>query len=167
MVAGMQWTKDGSVTWAWADRLDHARVDLAGREEPSSGPRSRNDNDLGSRYPAIVKARAPLPDDIVIDGEVVALDETGRPSFNISELRLLESAVLYYVFDVLVIGGRDVMGMPLSARREMVERRILATLGELHCYLISDLPHACTLFLILFSSPLCTVCPLHFSAMGR
>src|SRR5215831_17389638 len=43
--------------------------------------RSRNDNDFNTRYPGIVKALAPMPDETVIDGEVVALDENGKPSF--------------------------------------------------------------------------------------
>ena len=45
--------------------------------------RSRNDNDLGSRCSDVVKGLAKLPDETVIDGEVIALDVEGRPAFNI------------------------------------------------------------------------------------
>ena len=44
--------------------------------------RSRNDKDFNGKYPAIVKALVDMPDETVLDGEVVGLDESGRPSFN-------------------------------------------------------------------------------------
>jgi bifunctional non-homologous end joining protein LigD len=67
----------------------------------------------------------------VTDGEIVALDEDGRPSFN--ALRNHGSSgvtVVFYVFDVMVLEGRDVMREPLQRRRELLERRILPRLAE-------------------------------------
>ena len=75
--------------------------------------RSRNDNDFNVRYSGIVKALAPMPDETVIDGEVVALDSEGRPSFN--TLQNYGSAVAllhFFIFDLLILKGKDVMGEP-------------------------------------------------------
>jgi bifunctional non-homologous end joining protein LigD len=68
--------------WQYELKLDGYRA-LAIKSGGRVHLRSRNDNDLNTRYPAIVKALAPMPDDTVLDGEVVALDENGRPSFNL------------------------------------------------------------------------------------
>jgi DNA ligase D-like protein (predicted ligase) len=116
--------------WRYELKLDGYRalgISSAGRVQL----RSRNDNDFSVRYPSILRALAPLPFETVIDGEVVALDESGRPSFNILQnYGSCKAPILYYVFDVLVLAGRDVMGMPLSARRELLDRHILSKLGE-------------------------------------
>ena len=93
--------------------------------------RSRNDKDFQSRYPAIVKALSAMPDDTVIDGEIVALDESGRPSFNaLQNYGSGETPIVYYVFDVMIIGGQDVMAEPLALRREMLQSRVLSQLGD-------------------------------------
>ena len=44
---------------------------------------SRNGKDFAQRYPALVRALEPFPNETVIDGEIVALNENGRPSFNL------------------------------------------------------------------------------------
>jgi bifunctional non-homologous end joining protein LigD len=76
--------------WEYEVKLDGYRAiafNWAGRVHV----RSRNDKDFGGKYPGIVKALSSLPDETVIDGEVVALDDVGRPSFKRTpELRLIE-----------------------------------------------------------------------------
>ena len=86
--------------------------------------RSRNDNDFSVRYAGVLKGLAKLPDETVIDGEIVAFDADGRPSFNaLQNYASTETPIVYFVFDVLVLAGRDVRGEPLEARRELLERR--------------------------------------------
>jgi bifunctional non-homologous end joining protein LigD len=70
-----------------------------------------------------------MPDETVIDGEVVAL-ESGRPSFDaLQNYDPSKTNLVYYAFDVMIMAGRDVMGEPLTARREVLQK-ILAKLDE-------------------------------------
>src|SRR5258705_4283604 len=93
--------------------------------------RSRNDNDFSVRYADVVKGLAKLPDETVIDGEVIALDEDGRPSFNILQnYGSSKAPVLYFVFDVMILAGRDLLREPLEIRRELLQKRVLPRLGE-------------------------------------
>jgi ATP-dependent DNA ligase len=63
--------------------------------------RSRNNNDFASRYPTIAKALRALPRETVVDGELVAFDEFGRPSFNrLQNYRPSQVPIFYYAFDV-------------------------------------------------------------------
>ena len=89
----------------------------------------RNDNDFNLRYPGIVCRLAALPDETVLDGEVVAPGEAGRPSFNALQ-NFGAATVLYYVFDVLILAGQDVMSQPLTFRRDLLERDVLPRLSE-------------------------------------
>jgi DNA ligase D-like protein (predicted ligase) len=93
--------------------------------------RSRNDNDFSARYPGIVKELASMPDETVIDGEVAALDTEGRPSFNMLQNYGSAGAPLhFFIFDVLILKGRDVMGEPLMKRRELIEKHVLQKLAD-------------------------------------
>jgi len=92
--------------------------------------RSRNDNDLSARYPAIAFALSVLPDETVIDGEIVALDQTGRPSFSLLQNRGSSVHTFYYVFDVMLIAGKDVTGNTLEWRRALLEIEVLPRLSE-------------------------------------
>jgi bifunctional non-homologous end joining protein LigD len=66
----------------------------------------------------------------IADGEIVALDETGRPSFSALQNGAAGTPLVYYVFDVMIVAGRDVMNEPLSTRRELLQERVLAQLSE-------------------------------------
>jgi DNA ligase D-like protein (predicted ligase) len=93
--------------------------------------RSRNDKDFNAKYPAIVQALAAMPDETVIDGEIVAVEESGRPSFSALQNYVAgKTTVVYYVFDVMALAGKDVMSEPLTVRRELLRSRVLAKLDE-------------------------------------
>lgn len=81
---------------------------------------SRNGNDWTERFAPVAAAVTTLDAaELVLDGEVCALDEQGRPSFNL--LQNARGALSYAVFDVLALDGRDLRGEPLEARRAELE----------------------------------------------
>jgi bifunctional non-homologous end joining protein LigD len=80
--------------------------------------RSRNNKDFNRKYPAIVRALAAMPDETVIDGEIVALDGSGRPSFNaFQNFGVDATTIVFYAFDVMVVDSRDVMSELLTVRQ--------------------------------------------------
>ncbi|MBD8477860.1 ATP-dependent DNA ligase [Microbacterium sp. CFBP 8794] len=96
--------------------------------------RSRNGNDLTAAYPELTTVDLGLgPKPAVVDGEIVALDAQGRPSFpllqkrmNLAQPREIErearrTPVQLYLFDVLSVGERDVAALPLTERRGILE----------------------------------------------
>ncbi len=116
--------------WAYEIKLDGYRA-LAIKLNGKVLLRSRNNKDFNSKYPGIVTALSSLPDETVIDGEVVAFDQAGRPSFNLLQNAGSSKLVLvYYVFDVLILGGRNVIAEPLSKRRDLLKRHVLPKLSE-------------------------------------
>jgi DNA ligase D-like protein (predicted ligase) len=114
--------------WAFELKLDGYRA-IAIKANGQVRLRSRNDKDFNAKYPGIAKALAALPEETVIDGEVVALDAAGRPSFNALQNQG-SGQVFFYVFDLLVLGGRSVMAETLAARRELISREVLPKLAD-------------------------------------
>jgi bifunctional non-homologous end joining protein LigD len=120
---------DDPARWAYQLKLDGYRA-VAFKTGGRLHLRSRNDNDFSVRYPSVLKGLATLPDETVIDGEIVGFDEHGRPSFNALQNYIPKTPVVYYVFDVMVLAGRDVGSEPLEARRTLLERHVLPKLAE-------------------------------------
>jgi len=88
--------------------------------------RSRRGNDLTRRFPEVAKAvsRATKSPDCVLDGEVCALDEEGRPSFSAMQEGKPETPLRYYAFDLLELEGEPLTELPLTARRARLEELI-------------------------------------------
>lgn len=93
--------------------------------------RSRNNRDFADRYPQLLRGLEGLPNETVIDGEVVAFDRSGRPSFNLLQNSATGNAgLVYFVYDVMILDGKDVMRETLDKRRAMLERKVLPKLTE-------------------------------------
>ena len=93
--------------WLFEIKLDGYRA-MAVKSSGRLNLFSRRRNSFNSQYSLVVDALADLPDNTVIDGEVVALDESGRPAFNLLQhYRAEASRIHYFVFDLLVFKNRD------------------------------------------------------------
>jgi bifunctional non-homologous end joining protein LigD len=83
---------------------------------------SRRRNSFNGQYSLVFEALADLPNNTVIDGEVVALNESGRPDFNLLQhYRAAASRIHYFVFDLLVHNNRDLIQLPLIERRQIMK----------------------------------------------
>jgi bifunctional non-homologous end joining protein LigD len=95
---------------------------------------SRNLNDLTAQYPEIRRLGRRLgARDAVLDGEIVALDDDGRPSFERLQQRMhltrdseikrraLAIPATYMIFDLLYLEGRSLLARPYVERRELLE----------------------------------------------
>jgi bifunctional non-homologous end joining protein LigD len=106
--------------WEYEAKLDGYRAVVV-----KSGGRvavlSRRNNKLTDQFPEIARGFEALDDETVVDGEIVALDEQGRPSFNrLQNRRLDRDTLLFYAFDLLVFRGKQVINEPLRRRRELL-----------------------------------------------
>lgn len=121
---------DDPARWSYQLKLDGYRA-IAFKTGGKVHLRSRNDNDFNARYSKVVRGLAKLPNETVIDGELIALADDGRPSFNaLQNSGAASTPILYFVFDVVVLEGRDLTGDTFDRRREILERKIVPTLAE-------------------------------------
>jgi len=82
---------------------------------------TRKGLDWSDKFKALVKAAARLPAGCLIDGEAVALDEKGRPSFQLLQSTLKDQRganLAFYAFDLLVDRGEDIRKLPNIERKE-------------------------------------------------
>ena len=84
---------------------------------------SRNHKSFEHRFAPVVQALRDLGHEAVLDGEVVVVDEAGRSHFQLLQnyQKTGEGRLLYYVFDLLYLDGRDLRGLPLKRRKELLQ----------------------------------------------
>ena len=84
---------------------------------------TRNGLDWSDRFAPIVTAAAKLPGSALIDGEVVALDQDGKPSFQALQASLKEGTgtYAYFAFDALELDGKDLTSLPNVERKERLK----------------------------------------------
>ena len=106
--------------WLYEIKLDGWRL-----ESVKTGGKvmlySRRAKSLNSQFRDIADALNFLPDETVIDGEVVGIDENGRPNFNLLQnSRSAGTNIQYFAFDILMHKGKELTSLPLSQRREVL-----------------------------------------------
>jgi bifunctional non-homologous end joining protein LigD len=86
--------------------------------------RTRKDQDYTQRFANVAKelVKALKTPDCVVDGEVCALDEDGRPSFSAMQQAKAGTPIVYYVFDLLEVDGEPVIELSLSERRDRLRK---------------------------------------------
>ncbi len=117
--------------WFFEPKLDGFRV-IAFIKDGQVTLRSRNNVDNTQKYsPVVTSLEAQSASQLVLDGEMVALDRKGIPSFEHMQnyLQSVKAAgggkpatpLLYYVFDILYLDGYDLRGVPLEQRRKILD----------------------------------------------
>ena len=85
---------------------------------------SRNGHDMTGRYPELQGLKAALTTSVVLDGEIVCLEHNGNPDFAALWFRSRGSTtppVCFMAFDVLEVGGKELIDEPYRERRRMLE----------------------------------------------
>ncbi|CAA0114201.1 Multifunctional non-homologous end joining protein LigD [Mycolicibacterium vanbaalenii] len=110
-----------SAQWAFEGKWDGYRL-LVDADRGRLTLRSRRGRDVTDEYPQLQALAADLADHhVILDGEAVALDESGVPSFREMQNRARSTRVEFWAFDILHLDGRSLMRAKYSDRRRLLE----------------------------------------------
>ena len=110
--------------WVYEIKLDGYRA-VGVKSDRGVNLFSRRHKLFNHQYPYLVEALCDLPEGTVVDGEIVALGESGRPNFNLLQsFRSQASRIHYFIFDMLVCDNRDLTKLPLSERRKLMKSHL-------------------------------------------
>jgi len=107
--------------WAFEGKWDGYRV-LVEADRGALAVRSRRGRDVTDEYPQLQAIAADLADHhVILDGEAVALDDTGVPSFREMQNRKRSTRVEFWAFDILFLDGRSLLRATFADRRRLLE----------------------------------------------
>jgi bifunctional non-homologous end joining protein LigD len=116
--------------WIYEVKVDGYRC-LVGKDRSGVKLWSRRGNLFNQDFPGLARACAALPADTLVDGEVVALDQQGRMSFNLLQHRRSQaSAIRFYAFDLLVYKGHSTINLQISERRDLLAQALANVGGD-------------------------------------
>src|SRR5712692_4038901 len=106
--------------WRYEPKLDGYRA-IGVRTKRGAELWSRNQKDFSRRFANVARALESLPEETVVDGEIAAVDESGRPYFNLLQnFESSQGAILFYIFDLLLLAGQDLRNSGLEKRRALL-----------------------------------------------
>jgi bifunctional non-homologous end joining protein LigD len=119
MMAVSAATLPAGAEWSYEVKWDGYRAQAV-KDGASVSLVSRNLKNITRQFPEVARAAASVrAKSAVLDGEIVALDGDGRPSFQaLHHGATAGLSVVYYAFDLLHLNGRDLTAAPLDERRE-------------------------------------------------
>ena len=116
--------------WIYEIKLDGYRA-IAIKTDGRVRLFSRRRKSFEHHYPLIVEALGELPEGTVVDGEIVALDDSGKPNFNLLQnFRSEAQHIHYFIFDLLVCQDRDLTRLSLTKRRELLKSHLRINAGR-------------------------------------
>jgi len=122
--------------WVYEEKMDGYRM-AAMKTDDGARLISRNGIHHSNRFPALVQALAALSSaDFLLDGEIAIYDQALVSRFEWMRARpkdALATEPVYMVFDLLELGGKDLRGMPLWQRRNMLEALVTGQRASCRC----------------------------------
>jgi bifunctional non-homologous end joining protein LigD len=127
-IADAPFSRDG---WIFEPKLDGMRG-LAIINNGRCKMLSRNGRNFTAMYPALITELGSIPGEMVLDGEIVAVNEEGRPTFERLQERMflrrekeilladVQNQAFFYAFDIMYIDGWDLTRLPLRERKQIL-----------------------------------------------
>jgi bifunctional non-homologous end joining protein LigD len=136
MLASLTNTPFSDPLWTFEPKLDGYRI-IATLKDGVVSLWSRSGNNVTEKYPSIASSvKQQTASEVVLDGEIVAIDKNGHVSFECLQQHLKvtiqteecrDAPLIYYVFDILYLDGYDMRSVAYNSRRHLLRNTLLTS----------------------------------------